>query len=314
MERMRVRLSRRAAMILSSGVAAFFATGSRTFASPSNIVSKETALVPAAYVSSLKLELFKTAGIEAVAMWERLKVEDRGWPIIVGDDRQLSKLVKSIDDFGGSQSAEQILKAADALHFPEELRIADEAFRMEIVEDIRRDLALPDKDLPKEYNINEDGDLIELSPEMARKKMQAEVDSKLELPVGQWPTTSVPEKIPLPIYDSNWQLRESVNILRVPVSTSAEVFAHLCWAGFNMCPPSEVHVAALRKWHELYGAELVALTDDSITLRVSRRPQSKEAALDLAREQILYNRGEALTLAPVAYSLMTSDWWFFWWD
>ena len=202
--------------------------------------------MPPIYISSLKLELFKTAGIEALALWERLKQEGRGWPIIVGDDKKLSALVESIDDFAGSQSPEQILKAADALSFPEELKIADKAFRMEIIANLRRDLALPDKDLPTRYDFDGDGELVALSPQMVRKKMQAEVDSELELPVGEWPATVTPEKMPLAIYDGNWQLRESVNILRVPVSNSAEVFAHLRWAGVNMCPPSEVHVAAMR--------------------------------------------------------------------
>jgi hypothetical protein len=53
-------------------------------------------------------------------------------------------------------------------------------------------------------------------------------------------------------------------------------------------------------------------------LRVARRPATREAALELAREQYLYcndivDQGTG-SLSGLAASLTTDDWWFFWWD
>lgn len=269
--------------------------------------------MPADLVSTLKLERFRCRGDEALAEWAKLKDEGKGWPVIVGDDKALSRLVDSIDAFALSQTPEQILVKADTLHFPDELRAQHEAVIAELIEHSRRALALPDDKLPKGIDFDEDGDVFDLSVEETRRKIQAEIDSGFVLPIGVWPDKPRPSRMPLTIYDG-LEFRNSVNILRVPVASGPEVFASLRWAGVNLCPPSEVHVAALRLWDNRYGAELVALTDDSITLRVQRRPQDPQTAIELVREQQFYCPSSIETIAPTAYGLMTSDWWFFWWD
>lgn len=109
-----------------------------------------------------------------------------------------------------------------------------------------------------------------------------------------------------------------VHILLIPTDKSWEVPAYLRWGGWNACPPPEVHVAALKAWHERYGAELVGLTGDQLNLRVARRPAERAEALGLARDFYRYcpdlvDQG-AGTLAPLAAGLMASDWWYFWWD
>jgi hypothetical protein len=53
-------------------------------------------------------------------------------------------------------------------------------------------------------------------------------------------------------------------------------------------------------------------------IRVNRRPETRGAALDLAREQYLYcsdivDQG-VQTFSALAAVLMQSDWWYFWWD
>ena len=90
------------------------------------------------------------------------------------------------------------------------------------------------------------------------------------------------------------------------------------WGGWNDCPSAEYHVAALKAWHDRYGAELVGLSGDVMNLHVTRRPGSREAALDLAREQYLYcadivDQGVE-TLSALAATLMANSWWYFWWD
>jgi len=65
-------------------------------------------------------------------------------------------------------------------------------------------------------------------------------------------------------------------------------------------------------------AELVGLSHDVMNVRVQRRPRTREAALELAREQYVYcsdivDQG-VQTLSALAAVLMESDWWYFWWD
>jgi hypothetical protein len=73
----------------------------------------------------------------------------------------------------------------------------------------------------------------------------------------------------------------------------------------------------LRSWRDRFGAELVALGDDTMALRVSRPPQSREEALNLAREHYLYcteTAGENVgTLSNSAAYLLGKSWWHFWW-
>jgi hypothetical protein len=55
-----------------------------------------------------------------------------------------------------------------------------------------------------------------------------------------------------------------------------------------------------------------------MNVRVQRRPPTREAALELAREQYVYcsdivDQG-VQTLSAFAAALMENDWWYFWWD
>ena len=57
---------------------------------------------------------------------------------------------------------------------------------------------------------------------------------------------------------------------------------------------------------------------DVMNIRVQRKPDTRAAALDLAREHYVYcsdivDQG-AGTLSALAAALMENDWWYFWWD
>jgi hypothetical protein len=64
--------------------------------------------------------------------------------------------------------------------------------------------------------------------------------------------------------------------------------------------------------------ELVGLSFDVTNLQTAKRPETREVALALAREQYTYcndiiDQGTD-TLSALAATLMVSDWWYFWWD
>ncbi len=105
---------------------------------------------------------------------------------------------------------------------------------------------------------------------------------------------------------------------KVPTSQSWELPGFLKFGSWNDCPWPEEHMAAFRHWEELYGAEIVVVTHDTIECRVRNRPKDKDSALALAKEQYIYcpdivDQGVG-SISALAAVLMVSDSWYFWWD
>lgn len=136
-----------------------------------------------------------------------------------------------------------------------------------------------------------------------------------ELEVGDWP--EVPYKLEpyLPRHS------EEVFIAKVPTPNSYAALAHIGFGGWNDCPYDAEHVAVLRYWHERYGADLFAMGGDITECVVERPPTTREEALNLAREQLLYAPGAlgefsggGSSVPELAAALLNSRHWLFWWD
>jgi Domain of unknown function (DUF4253) len=104
-----------------------------------------------------------------------------------------------------------------------------------------------------------------------------------------------------------------VTLAYIPAETSADISAHLQLGGWNAVPEADIMVALFRKWQRDYSAEIVAVSLDAIDIRVSRKPQTREEALLLAREHLKFCLTEA-TLGESAAELMATNWWHFYWD
>jgi len=245
-----------------------------------------------AAVANFPYEVVETDGESALAEWERLKNAGPGAPVVLGDD-----LDNLLHPFGSSERArlkpiEGILAAADAIDFPRDLRKQ------------RRD---------------------ENAKAMAYLKQIASVadfdGGELEPPLGDWPTetSSSPGSGLTVAYEiRTGRPRPKVYIALIPTNDSTAIPAYMHWGNWNECPSPAFHVAALRSWRARYGAELIGLGADTINLRVSRKPATREEALELAREQHVYcsdiiNQGVG-SYRALAGGLMAHDWWFFWWD
>ncbi len=105
----------------------------------------------------------------------------------------------------------------------------------------------------------------------------------------------------------------------VPVASQEEVLAALGWGGWNACPGPAEHVAILRHWGRSYGAQLRAMSNDTLEFDVPNPPTTFEAALALAREQYAYAgdivvQGEHDTIGALGAALVNSRHWHFWWD
>ena len=235
-------------------------------------------------------EIVETDGENALAVWEELNTAGRGSPIVLGED--IDNLLAVFDPAEQAQllPVEDILAAADAISFPDGLRKLrwDELAEAQLY--FKQIASLAD--------------------------FKGEED---EAPLGEWPAaTSYGYGLSVAWDPRTGQPRSTVRIALIPTDDPTAIPAYLRWGNWNSCPPPAYHVAALRAWRDRYGAELVGLSADVINLRVSRKPATREDALELARAHYVYcndiiDQGVG-SYRELAAGLMASDWWFFWWD
>lgn len=99
-----------------------------------------------------------------------------------------------------------------------------------------------------------------------------------------------------------------------PTPNSWEAFIYMGWYGAEESAAEKA--AALRSWHERYGAELVCSFSTTLQLRVERRPANLEEAFDLAIEQTHFASDatglRGVSLRDHARSLSALERWFFW--
>lgn len=129
-----------------------------------------------------------------------------------------------------------------------------------------------------------------------------------------WPDETVP---PLPSLEV-LRSRTRISIALVPATQTWQVPIFMWFGGFNECPWPARHATLLRDWQARFGAELIALTTDTLELAVSRPPTTRVDALALAREQYAYctdivDQGTQ-TVGRLAASVLDAPYWFFWWD
>jgi hypothetical protein len=105
----------------------------------------------------------------------------------------------------------------------------------------------------------------------------------------------------------------------IPTRQPWQVFAYLGYGGWNSYPDAARHVAVMKYWYELYGAEPVVVTGDVIEMTVARPPPDRAACEALALEQFGYTAGDLVyqgyeRFGRLATALQDSHYWFFWWD
>lgn len=239
-------------------------------------------------LANFPFEIVETSGESALAKWQELKSAGRGVPVVVGKD-----IEGVLGPFAPGQPATQrpvheTLAAASALRFPEDLT------RM------RRDLNAA-------------------ALETLRRLGQSVDVGEREPPLGEWPAAASRSPGLAVAYDVRTRRPlPKVYIVLVPTDDPSTIPAHLHWGDWNECPAPEFHVAALRHWRDHYGAELIGLGKDVLSIRVARKPVARSEAIELARMQYAYcndivDQGTE-SLSALAADLMAHDWWFFWWD
>lgn len=272
-------------------------------------------------LAAFPFERIETTGGEALETWRHLKKAKRGIPVVIGDDASLDNILTPFGPNGPlvppPPSVESILHAAAGIRFPADLIAKQRADEQAGKAFLKASLAkAPNALLPTIIESDQHGHTHTLSREETLKEMMR---GRSEPELGMWPEHASPSPGLAVAYDIlNGKALPKVYIVLIPASDWTEIPAYLRWGGWNDCPPPEYHVAAFREWRDRYSAELVGMSFDTINLRVSRRPQTREEALALAREQYIYcsdivDQGVG-TLSQLAMDLMSNDWWYFWWD
>lgn len=279
----RTFLGQSAAVVMTSGCSG------NTPAQKALVEAPKLAAAQRALIEKIPYQRIQTTGTNALAEWQRLRTENKGWPIVVGGDEELAQIAEQLT-IDGSFSPEKTINTASALSFPASLVAERAKENAELREHLRKTGSASEED-----------------------------EEAMAEPIGSWPVSPpAPTELEAARDVLSNRPYETVHILIIPTDKGYEVPAYLNWGGWNACPHPATHVAALRSWHHAFGAELVGITGDMMNLRVARRPQTREEALKLGRDQYLYcsdivDQGVG-EISALAAGLMASDWWYFWWD
>ncbi|MCU1496222.1 MAG: hypothetical protein JWM47_175 [Acidimicrobiales bacterium] len=108
-----------------------------------------------------------------------------------------------------------------------------------------------------------------------------------------------------------------VQVGLVPAAASWEVPALLAWSGAEgVSIGGPEHLSVLHHWHQVYGADLVAMGMDQLECLVTRPPTDARAAFELAVQQYAYCPALMDNLVPamgaLAATLFGRHWIFDW--
>jgi hypothetical protein len=140
---------------------------------------------------------------------------------------------------------------------------------------------------------------------------------------GKWPTNVGPDTFEGIAATTKFVFEPHMRAKRVtlallPAPEGWKAPAFMKWGGWNACHKPALHCSALRYWEREWGAELVAMTRDTLEPRVARPPKSRLGAMRLARAHFHYcpdrvHQQEG-SLEGLAAKLLNADAWSFWWD
>ncbi|HPF40756.1 MAG TPA: DUF4253 domain-containing protein [Phycisphaerae bacterium] len=140
---------------------------------------------------------------------------------------------------------------------------------------------------------------------------------------AEWPTNIPMRKTPYLIDTVRPASATDTAIVFLPGANGPEALSRIVYGGNQA--PTAVMIAYLRQWDERYGADIINLNWDSIELRVSHPPTTREDACRFARECILlcpalhgemqdFHGFRIESLYDLAVHLMGSEYLIFWWD
>ena len=238
-------------------------------------------------------------GAQAIEMWEKLRglaAQTGCWPVLLGDDANLAALQDQLK----------------RLRYPRAVSIREEAATIDPLEwfENRR---LDEID-ELERGLEEKEDMGRWAETVKRWSAEGPYRG---MPQGPGPAAARPNRLFSTPLESRMVPLPSVHIGLASTACGWQAPAYLRYGAWDECPSAAEHVALFRYWDERYGAEVVAMADDVVEMKVARPPADRDAALELAGWQYLYCRGLVTrgvkTLQNLAAALLGGTVWFFWW-
>jgi hypothetical protein len=240
------------------------------------------------------------SGAQAVAVWRQLRTllpQTGCWPVLLGDDdctKQMQKAAKQEASFKTKTILEEARTINPVAWFNNRY--------LEELKEVERCVEEADKPEVRAY----------------WQGLLASEGPLRGLPQGPWPEDVRPQSTFWIPYQSGEEPLPRVHIALVPTWHGWQVPAFLRYGAWNDCPSPGEHVALFKYWDEWNGAELLGIAGDVVEMRIARPPRTRDAALELAKQQFLYCQDiviqGAQTLQRLAAELLDDATWFFWWD
>ncbi len=144
------------------------------------------------------------------------------------------------------------------------------------------------------------------------------LEEQFEAIVGEWPEQETPyDTLQAVLNRDTGAPLPDVFIARLSTRNSWDAPMLLRFGGWDDSPYPEEHAAVARAWHEQYGAEIIAVTQDTLEFAVANPPATRDAAEQLAMDQFAYCEElvtcHAGTIRNLAANLLNAPFWFFWW-
>ncbi len=260
-----------------------------------------TADMISSFESDFPFPLLRVPGIYSVEAWTHLAKDKSVSPVIIGEAENVLYLLEGMDLYEAG-SVDEILLKTKTIVFPEDFQSYKKVENEKILQAIKENPAM--------------------APLYEGLFSNSDKSINIDDVLLDWPTEKSFENILNgPSVTIDWATDkpfQEVIIALIPTSDWTEIPAYIKFGGFNECPSAEWHVAALRYWRDLYGAQLIGLSHDTLDVLVSSNPKSKEEAakqaitlFEYCPDLVLQGTG---SVSDLASETVKQKWWYLWWD
>ena len=178
----------------------------------------------------------------------------------------------------------EVLHAAEGLDLDAALAVRADALRDEwIREEPQRWAEFAAEETLARFGTRPRG--IELTVLIERALREHDPELTAERALFDWEHCNIPSddlsrSFPLPSVPFQWYEGWPMLLLFLPTPNGWEAPAHLCWFGAET--DTDLHVRAMRSWHDRYGAELRIMRGTDMVMDVAMGPLDHEEAWALA--------------------------------
>lgn len=134
--------------------------------------------------------------------------------------------------------------------------------------------------------------------------------------VGVWPKDSTEFSSHRDFPKKSLQEKSLLGLIELKEAWHFPAAMH--FGGWNECPYPIDHCVFFEYWQKRFGAEIVAISGDTLECLVSRPPRTRHEAMDLAWQQFFFCEDNVLqgtlSVSALAAVLLDNEHWFFWWD